>query len=196
MFKWKGSGLESHSLQLHEPVIIAEMSQMWVVCASVVTDLAVLTCSHYCKSLMMLPGSSPLMKRLQQVHPQRWTTHGHSLRTHILSPALCLFLPRDATHTYWAPALSASHYLRHLASSRVSWWQKLFLNTQSTRGILGGGRFGRILPLPVKIIVKSARFSLLHCSWNKQRRLQAPVTQTSHHSLTLRLVPGWVLACR
>lgn len=102
MYKWKGSGLESLSLQSHEPLIIAEGSQMWVVHVSVVTGLAVLTCSCRCKSLLAFPGTPPLMKRLLLVHPQRWITHGWSLRTVTLSPGL-FFLPRDITYTYCDP---------------------------------------------------------------------------------------------
>lgn len=57
IYKWKGSGLKSHSLQLHEPMITAEGSQMWVVRVSVVTGLAVLTCNLCCKSLLHFQAS-------------------------------------------------------------------------------------------------------------------------------------------
>lgn len=102
MYKWKQSGLESSSLWSHEPMIIAEGSQMSVVHASVVTGLAVLTCSRCCKSLLTLSGTPPLMKWLLLACPRRCITHGQSLRTVTLSPGL-FFLPRDITHTYCDP---------------------------------------------------------------------------------------------
>lgn len=125
VYKWKGSGLESHSLQSREPMAVAEGSQMCRPCVCV-TGLAVLARSHCCKSFLT---------QLLLVLPQGRTAQGQPLGTVTLSPGL-FFLPRGVTHTYCDPPCCFS-LLYPPASPRVSQYQKVFLNTRSTRGITG-----------------------------------------------------------
>lgn len=135
VYKWKGSGLESQSLQFHELMAVAEGSQMGAVRACVVTGLAVLTWNHCCNSPWHFQAPLCWWNKCCQCIP----------RGRLLMDS---YRVTQNSYTFsWAVILAKKHKLYILWSTlllptactllHLPQWHKLFLNTQSTRLVEG-----------------------------------------------------------